>query len=189
MKINANSIRAGNVLEHNGRLCVVSKTPDHTMPGKGGAFVQVEMKDIKTGTKINKRFRSTENVERVRLDQKEYQFLFIENNQLNLMDTENFEQITINEELMGNKIAYLQDGMIITVEMYEENPIKISLPDTVILTVTETEPVVKGQTAASSYKPAILENGIRIMVPPFIDPDTKVVVRTEDDTYVERYKI
>ena len=98
------------------------------------------------------------------------------------MDTENFEQITINEELMCNKIAYLQDGMIITVEMYEENPIKISLPDTVILTVTETEPVVKGQTAASSYKPAI-------MVPPFIDPDTKVVVRTEDDTYVERYKI
>jgi elongation factor P len=89
---------------------------------------------------------------------------------------------------MGDKIAYLQDGMMITVEMYEESPIKISLPDTVILTVTETEPVVKGQTAASSYKPAILENGIRIMVPPFIDPETKVVVKTEDDTYVERYK-
>jgi elongation factor P len=189
MKINANSIRAGNVLEHNGRLYIVSKTPDHTMPGKGGAFVQVEMKDIKNGTKINERFRSTENVERVRLDQKEYQFLFIENNQLNLMDIENFEQITINEELMGDKIAYLQDGMVVTVEMYEENPLKISLPDTVVLNVTETEPVVKGQTAASSYKPAILENGIRIMVPPFIDPDTKVVVKTEDDTYVERYKI
>jgi elongation factor P len=189
MKINANSIRAGNVLEHNGRLYIVSKTPDHTMPGKGGAFVQVEMKDIKNGTKINERFRSTENVERVRLDQKEYQFLFIENNQLNLMDIENFEQITINEELIGDKIAYLQDGMVVTVEMYEESPLKILLPDTVVLNVTETEPVVKGQTAASSYKPAILENGIRIMVPPFIDPDTKVVVKTEDDTYVERYKI
>jgi elongation factor P len=189
MKINANSIRAGNVLEHNGRLYIVSKTPDHTMPGKGGAFVQVEMKDIKNGTKINERFRSTENAERVRLDQKEYQFLFIENNQLNLMDIENFEQITINEELIGDKIAYLQDGMVVTVEMYEESPLKILLPDTVVLNVIETEPVVKGQTAASSYKPAILENGVRIMVPPFIDPDTKVVVKTEDDTYVERYKI
>jgi elongation factor P len=188
MKINANSIRAGNVLEHNGRLCVVTRTPDHTMPGKGGAFVQVEMKDIKTGTKITERFRSSEDVERVRLDQKEYQFLFLDDNHLNLMDTETFEQIMIDKELIGEKLAYLQDGMIIIVELYEDTPIKISVPDTVVLRVAETEPVIKGQTAASSYKPAILENGMRIMVPPFIDPDTKIVVKTEDDSYVERYK-
>lgn len=188
MKINANSIRAGNVLEHNGRLCVVTRTPDHTMPGKGGAFVQVEMKDVKTGTKISERFRSNDNVERVRLDQKDYQFLFTEGTHLNLMDIESFEQISVEQSLIGEKLAYLQDGMVIVVELHEDAPIRIMLPDTVVLRIAETEPVVKGQTAASSYKPAILENGIRIMVPPFIDADTKVVVKTEDDSYVERYK-
>lgn len=188
MKINANSIRAGNVLELNGRLYLVTKTPDHTMPGKGGAFVQVEMKDIQSGTKINERFRSSETVERARLEQREFQYLFADGEQLNLMDTENFEQITINKDLVGEKIVYLKDDMIISVEFHEETPIRVALPETVVLEITEAEPVVKGQTAASSYKPALLENGIRIMVPPFIESGTKVVVRTEDDAYIERYK-
>lgn len=188
MKINANSIRAGNVLELNGKLYIVSKTPDHTMPGKGGAFVQVEMKEIKTGTKINERFRSNDSVERVRLEQKDFQYLFAEGSQLALMDNTTYEQISIDKDLLGEKICYLQDDMVVTVEFYEDTPIRIELPETVVLTIVEAEPAIKGQTAASSYKPAILENGLRIMVPPFIDPGTKVVVRTEDDTYIERYK-
>lgn len=188
MKINANSIRAGNVIDHNNKLYVVSKTPDHTRSGKGGAFVQVEMKDMISGTKINERFRSTEDIERVRLDQKKCQFLYSDNDFLYLMDTTTFEQLEINKNIIGEKIAYLQENMNIDLEMHEETPIKITLPETVILAVSETESTVKGQTAASSYKPAILDNGIRVTVPPFIDIGTKIVVRTEDDSYVERAK-
>lgn len=188
MKINANSIRAGNVLEYNGKLWVVSKTPEHTMPGKGGAFVQVEMKDVKTGVKLNERFRSSENVERVRLDQNDYQYLFGDDDTVTLMETESYEQIAVNRELLGDAAVFLQDGMIVTVESYEGSPLSVSLPDTVVLTITEADPVVKGQTATSSYKPAILENGVRVMVPPFIESGTRIVVRTEDSTYVERAK-
>lgn len=188
MRINANSIRAGHVLEYNGKLCVVSKTPEHTMPGKGGAYVQVEMKDLKTGTKFNERFRSSEDVEKVRLDQKECKYLYSDDEFLYLLDNESFEQIQINKDMIGDKIAYLQEDMNIDVEFHEGNALKVALPDSVILEIKETEPVVKGQTAASSYKPAILENGIRIMVPPFVDAGTKVIVKTEDNTYVERAK-
>lgn len=188
MKVNANSIRMGNVLEHNGKLYIIIKPPEHTMPGKGGAFVQVSMKDIKTGTKVNERFRSSEDVERVRLDQKDHQFLYMDDDYIYLMDNESYEQIQVDKEILDDKALYLQDGMIVTVEMHENSPIKIALPSTVNLVVAETEPVVKGQTASASYKPAVLENGLRIMVPPFVDPGTKVVVRTEDDTYMERCK-
>ncbi|MCH9753498.1 MAG: elongation factor P [Alphaproteobacteria bacterium] len=188
MKINANSIRMGNVLEHNGKLYVVIKTPEHTMPGKGGAYVQVSMKDLQTGTKVNERFRSSEDVEKARLDQKENQFLYSDEDFIYLMDNESYEQIQVDKSMLDKKIAYLQEGMNVVVEFYETTPIKIELPSTVNLEVSETEPVVKGQTAASSYKPAVMENGIRVMVPPFIDPGTKIVVRTEDDTYVERCK-
>lgn len=188
MKIIANSIRAGNVLVHNGRLYVVAKTPDHTKPGKGGAFVQVEMKDLKTGNKLNERFSSTETVERARLDQRDYQYLYMEGNKLVLMDLESFEQIEIEQELIGEKIAYLRDGITVTVESHESSPISVALPETVVLAIAETEPVVKGQTATSSYKPATLENGVRVMVPPFVNVDDKIVVRTEDNTYVERVK-
>jgi elongation factor P len=178
----------GNVLEHNGKLYVVIKPPEHTMPGKGGAFVQVSMKEITTGTKVNERFRSNEDVEKARLDQKENQFLYADDDFIYLMDNESYEQIQVNKVMLEKKIAYLQEGMNVTVEFYENTPIKIELPTTVNLEVSETEPVVKGQTAASSYKPAVMENGMRIMVPPFVDPGTRVVVRTEDDTYVERCK-
>lgn len=188
MKIGANSIRMGNVLEHNGKLYVVIKTPEVTMPGKGGAFVQVSMKEVQTGTKVNERFRSGEDVEKVRLDQKENQFLYLDDDFVYLMDNETYEQIQIDKSMLDKKIAYLKEGMNIIVEFHDNNPIRVELPATVDLEVMETEPVVKGQTAASSYKPAVLENGVRVMVPPFINPGIKVVVRTEDDTYVERCK-
>lgn len=188
MKINANSIRLGTVLEHNNRLWVVVKNPEHTQPGKGGAYVQIEMKDIKTGTKLNERFSSSESVEKVRLDDKSYQFLYFEDDNLTLMDNETFEQISINKSILGDQLAYIQDGMNLTIEMYNDEVITASVPERIVATISQTEPVIKGQTATSSFKPAILDNGVRIMVPPFVNIDDKVLVRTLDSTYVERVK-
>ena len=188
MKINANSIRAGYILEHNGRLYVVSKTPEHTMPGKGGAFVQVEMKDLKNGVKLNERFRSNEDVFKAHVDQKNYQFLYSDDRFITLMDQETYEQIQISKDLVGKNLKYLQENMMISVSFYENDPISIELPANVVLKVVQTEPVVKGQTAASSYKPAELENGVRVMVPPFIAEGDMLVINTETDSYVERAK-
>ncbi len=188
MKIDANSLRLGNILEHKGKLYSIVKNPEHIKPGKGGAYVQVEMKGIKDGTKLNVRFHSDENIEKVRLDEQEYQYLYADDDFIYVMDVESFEQTQFEKSLLGEKLLYLQEGMNIVVESYEGEVISIKLPDTVVLTITETEPTVKGQTAASSYKPAILENGMRIMVPPFMDVNDKIVVKTEDDTYVEKYK-
>ena len=188
MKINANSIRLGTVLEHNNRLWVVVKNPEHTQPGKGGAYVQVEMKDIKTGTKLNERFSSSESVEKVRLDTKSYQFLYFEDDNLTLMDNETFEQISVNKSILGDQIAYLQDGMNLDVELYNEEVITANVPEKITAIIAQTEPVIKGQTATSSFKPAILDNGVRIMVPPFVNIDDKVIVRTTDSTYLERAK-
>lgn len=187
MKISGNDIRPGNVIEHKGRLWVAVKT-QHTKPGKGGAYMQVELKDIKDGTKLNERFRSSENVERVRLDEKEYQFLFDEDHLLTLMDTETYDQISINAELVGEPAVFLQEGMMVTVLSYEGEPVRATLPDHVIMTIQEADAVVKGQTASSSYKPAVLENGVRVMVPPHIEAGTRIVVHTADRTYVERAK-
>ncbi|NRA74031.1 MAG: elongation factor P [Rickettsiales bacterium] len=188
MKINANSIRAGNILEHNGRLYVVSKTPEHTMPGKGGAFVQVEMKDLKTGTKVNERFRSSENVTKAYVEQKDYQFLYMDDEFIHLMEAETFEQIQLDKSILGDKAKYLKEDMKVKVDFYETTPINIELSQTVVLTVSETEPVVKGQTAANSYKPAVLDNDMRVTIPPFINIGDKIVVNTETDSYVERAK-
>lgn len=188
MKITANSIRQGNIIEYKNRLWMVIKQPEHTMPGKGGAFVQVEMKDIKSGTKLNERFRSTEYIEKARVEEKSYQYLFADGEFLTLMDSETFDQIQINKSLLGDKIHFLKDNMNLILETYQEDPISVILPETVVLEVVEAEPVVKGQTAAASYKPAILENGIRVMVPPFIEAGIKIIVRTEDASYVERAK-
>jgi elongation factor P len=187
MKISGNAIRPGMVIEHKGRLWVAAKI-QRTQPGKGGAYLQVELKDIRDGTKLVERFRSAESVERARLDEKEYQFLYAENDMLTFMDTETYEQITLNRELVGEPAAFLQDGMTVTVTSYEGAPLGVKLPDTVAMTVVETEPVVRGQTAASSFKPAKLENGMRIMVPPHIEVGTRVVVNTADGAYVERAK-
>jgi elongation factor P len=187
MKIDGVSIRVGNVLQHKNRLWVVTKT-QHTQPGKGGAYMQVEMKDIRDGTKLNERFRSAETVERVRLDQKDYQYLYDDGEMLNFMNNEDYEQITISKEFVGENAAFLQEGMIVVVESFEGDPLGVQLPTQVTCEVVEADPVVKGQTAASSYKPAMLDNGLRVMVPPFIESGTRIVVNTEDHTYVERAK-
>ncbi len=188
MKIDGNEIRPGNVIEHQGRLWRAVKI-QHVKPGKGGAYLQVELKDIRDGTKLNERFRSSESVERVRLEQKSYQFLYADGDEYTFMDTETYEQITVDKDLIGDDaVQFLQDGMTVTIEFYEESPIGITLPEKVTLRVAEADPVVKGQTAASSYKPAILENGVKILVPPHVEAGMRVVVSTADGSYVERAK-
>ncbi len=187
MKMNGNAIRPGNVIEHQGRLWRAVKIA-HTQPGKGGAYLQVELRDVRDGTKLNERFRSSETVERVRLDEKTYQFLFATGDDYTFMDTETYEQISLMREMIGEPADFLQDGMMVTVQSYEDSPISVDLPDTVIMEVTEADAVVKGQTASSSYKPALVENGRRVMVPPHIAAGTRIVVNTVDGTYVERAK-
>lgn len=187
MKISANDIRVGNVLEFEGKLWVVLKTM-HTQPGKGGAYMQVEMKEIKAGTKTNTRFRSSETVTKVSLDQVTYQYLYESDDMIELMDKTTYEQISLSKALLGDDVAFLQEGMDVNVEFYGEEAISMVLPDTVIMAIAECEPVVKGQTAASSYKPGILDNGVKIMVPPFINQGDKVIVRIATREYMERAK-
>ncbi|MEM8785463.1 MAG: elongation factor P [Pseudomonadota bacterium] len=187
MKIQGNTIRPGNVIQHKDGLWVAVKI-QAVKPGKGGAFAQVELKNIETGTKLNERFRATETVERVRLEQKDHQYLYADGDELVFMDTTSYEQIQLNKDFVGDQVAFLQDGMQVTLEMFEGKPLGISLPDHVVLEVTETEPTIKGQTAASSYKPAVMDNGLRIMVPPFIEVGERLKVATADATYVERDK-
>ncbi|WP_427024151.1 elongation factor P [Aureimonas ureilytica] len=185
MKINGSEIRPGYVIEHDGGLWAAVKTA-HVKPGKGGAFNQVELKNLVDGTKLNERFRASESVERVHLDLKDYQFLYAEGDQLVFMDNESFEQLELQSDFVGERAAFLQDGMKVTVQSFDGRPIGISLPDQVTLTVAEADPVVKGQTAASSYKPAITENGLRVMVPPFVGAGERIVVDTNEITYVRR---
>ncbi|MDA0238611.1 MAG: elongation factor P [Proteobacteria bacterium] len=188
MKINGNAIRPGMIVEHQGRLWRAVKI-QHTQPGKGGAYLQVELKDIRDGTKLNERFRSSETVERVRLDQATYQFLFADGDMYTFMNAESYEQIALAGELVGEEqVPYLQDGMEVQIESFEDEPINVQLPEHVTLEVTEADAVVKGQTASSSYKPGMLENGVRVMVPPHIEAGTRIVVSTVDGTYVERAK-
>jgi elongation factor P len=185
MKINGNEIRPGNVIEHKGALWIAVKT-QAVKPGKGPAYAQVELKNAIDGTKLNERFRSSETVERVRLEQKDYQYLYPEGDMLTFMDLDTYDQIQIPKDLLGERTAFLQDGMTVTVEIHEGRSIGVALPDQVTLEVVEAEPVVKGQTAASSYKPAKLENGVRILVPPFVGVGERVVVDTNELTYVRR---
>ncbi len=184
-KINGNEIRPGNVLEHNDGLWAAVKV-DHVKPGKGGAFAQVELRNLRNGSKLNERFRSADKVERVRLEQKDQQFLYESDGNLVFMDMETYEQIELSAEILGERRPFLQDGMTIQVEFYDEEALNASLPQKVICTVTETEPVVKGQTAANSFKPAVLDNGVRVMVPPFVGEGEQIVVNTETMEYTER---
>jgi elongation factor P len=185
MKINGNEIRPGNVIEHNGGLWVAVKT-NAVKPGKGGAYNQVELKNLIDGTKLNERFRSAETVEKVRLEQKDFTFLYEQGEALVFMDSETYEQLELQKDFVGDRAAFLQDGMTVTVELYQEKPIGVSLPPQVTLEVAEADPVVKGQTAASSYKPAVLENGVRVLVPPFVSAGEKIVVDTDEITYLRR---
>jgi elongation factor P len=188
MKISANEIKSGHLLEIEKELMLVLKPPVHTKPGKGGAYVQLELRTLKTGNKSHIRLSSSDNVEKASLDQKEYQYLYKEDDKLILMDLDSFEQIHVDSSIIGDKLPYLEDNMEITLESYKEKIINIKLPNTVISEIIETDPVIKGSTATSSYKPAILSNGIRITVPPYLVTGDKVVVKTEDDSYVERVK-
>ena len=184
-KINGNEIRPGNVLEHDGGLWAAVKV-DHVKPGKGGAFAQVEMRNLLTGAKLNYRFRSADKSERVRLEQKDQQFLYENDGMLVFMDAETYEQIELPAEILGERRPFLQDGMTILVEFHNEEALNATLPQKVTCKIVETEPVVKGQTAANSFKPAVLDNGVRVMVPPFVGEGEDIVVNTETMEYSER---
>jgi elongation factor P len=184
-KINGNEIKPGYILDHDGGLWAAVKVA-HVKPGKGGAFAQVELKNLRDGRKLNERFRSEDKVEEVRLDRKDQQFLYETDGRLVFMDGETFEQTELDAELLGDRRPFLQDGMTATVQYYGDEALSVAIPQKVTCRVTDTEPVVKGQTAANSYKPAVLDNGVRLMVPPFIGPDELIVVNTDLMEYSER---
>ena len=187
MKQQANLIRAGQVIEHAGQRWTVLKQQIIT-PGKGGAFIQVEMRNLKTGNKTNERWRTADTVERLQTDHKEYTYSYTDGENLVLMDPDTFEQAMVPVALLGDAAPYLQDNMTVELDLVEGDAVAIHLPSTAILEVVEADPVVKGQTASSSYKPARLSNGVKVQVPPFIDSGERIVVRIEDSTYVERFK-
>ncbi|MGN0914288.1 MAG: elongation factor P [Alphaproteobacteria bacterium] len=187
MKQLAGSIRIGWVIEYKNKPWTITKA-QHIKPGKGGAFMQVEMKSVEEGTKTNERFRTEDTVEKLMVEEKDCQFLFEDSTGLTFMESETFEQFTMPSDILGDSRPFLTDGMEVLVDYIDGRPISVELPLQVTCKIVETEPVVKGQTVSSSYKPAILDNGIRIMVPPFIGVDDKIVVSTSEATYVERAK-
>ena len=188
MKIDGNQIKIGNILEIHSRLWRVLKT-QHTQPGKGGAYLQVELKNIKDGAKINERFRSSESVERAILEEKEYQYLYKDDGKFYFMDNQTYEQIEVGNDIISvNQEKFLIENETLIIQIYESYPVSIVLPDTISLEVIEADAVVKGQTAASSYKPAVLERNIKTSVPPFIKIGDKVVISTNDSTYLEKAK-
>ena len=185
-KVAGNEIRPGMVVELNGGLWSVVKTQS-VKPGKGGAYNQVEFKNVINGSKLNERFRSAETVDEVQLERRDFQYLYASSEMLTFMDMQSFDQIELALDFVGEERAkFLQDGMKVVVQLYEGRPIGISLPQQVVLQIVEADPVTKGQTAASSYKSAVLENGVRTQVPPFIEAGTKVIVSTDDGSYVKR---
>ena len=187
MKIQANSIRGGMVIEHEGKQWSVIKTSIER-PGKGGAFIQVEMRNVATNVKSEGRWRTQDSVERLEVREIECTFLFKDGDAFTFMDKESFDQFNVPADILGERAAFLQDNMEVSVDFIEGKPVSIVLPKSVVLEVVEADPVVKGQTAASSYKPGLLSNGLKVMIPPFIEAGTKIVVNTEDVTYVERAK-
>ncbi len=187
MQVNANTLRKGNVIDHNNKLLLVTKV-DLIIPGKGNAVAQVEMKDVRTGIKTQERFRTQESVERVQLLDSDMQYLYETDGVYTFMDQENYEQTEVPSDVIGEQAVFLQDGMVCTIKTHEGTPLSVELPTQVTLEIQEADPVVKGQTASSSYKPAVLENGVRILVPPFVATGDRIVVATADTTYVERAK-
>jgi elongation factor P len=185
MKISGNEIRPGSVIEHDGSLWVAVKTQT-VKPGKGPAYNQVELKNLLDGRKLNNRFGTDERVETADIRRRDFQYLYKEGDMLVFMDTDTYDQISLEEDFVGERAAFLQDSMMVTVQLHGETPIGISLPLHVALEVTEAAPTIKGQTAASSYKPALLENGVRVMVPPFISAGERIVVDTTEVAYVRR---
>tara|TARA_B100000886_G_scaffold330629_1_gene281248 strand:- start:405 stop:974 length:570 start_codon:yes stop_codon:yes gene_type:complete len=188
MKIDGIEIKVGNILEINNKLWKVLKT-QHTQPGKGGAYIQAELKEIKEGTKMNSRFRSSETVERAILDEKNFQFLYEDDKKYIFMDQTTYDQIELGSDLIPlDQSKFLVENDIVNLQFYNDKPVGLELPSYIVLKVVETEGVVKGQTAASSYKPATLERGIKTAVPQFIDINDKVVISTIDGSYLEKAK-
>ena len=188
MKINANTIKSGNVIEHKNGLWVATKT-SHVKPGKGGAFAQIELRNLKDGTKLNERFRSSESIEKVILEETPHIFLYKENENLIFMNNDTFEQLSINVDMIGDQSAFLQDGMKVIINIYNDEPVSINMPYSCIEEIIEADAVIKGQTVSSSFKPAILKNGVKVMVPGHIEVGTKIVVRPSDCSYIEKAKI
>ena len=187
MKILGNEIKPGIIIEHKNDLWSVLKA-QHVKPGKGGAFNQVELKSIKKGTKLNERFRSSDTVEKVILDDKKFNFLYEDENNCHFMDQANFEQIQINKSLLGEKSKLLKENMEVNVQFFDEQALSVDLPTTVELAIESTDASIKGQTASSSYKPATLEKGIKIMVPPFINSDDRIILDTRTLEYIKKIK-
>jgi len=187
MKILGNEIKPGMIIEHKNDLWSVLKT-QHVKPGKGGAFNQVELKSVKRGTKLNERFRSSDTVERAILDDKKFNFLYEDEKNCHFMDQTNFEQIQINKSLLGEKNKLLKENMEVSVQFYEDQALSVDLPFSIEIKIESTDAAIKGQTASSSYKPAVLENGIKIMVPPFINNGDKIILDTRTLEYIKKIK-
>ena len=187
MKITAIEIKPGMIIEHKNDYWNVLKT-QHVKPGKGGAFNQVELKSIKKGTKLNERFRSSDTIVRAVLDDKKFNFLYEDESNCHFMDQTNFEQIQINKSLLGEKNKLLKENMEVNVQFYDDQALSVDLPSSIELKIESTDAAIKGQTASSSYKPATLENGIKIMVPPFINSDDKIVLDTRTLEYIKKIK-
>ncbi len=185
MKINAGEIRVGMLLEYKNDLWQVLKT-QHVKPGKGGAFAQVEMKSVNKNTKLNERFRSSESVEKASLDEKNFNYLYSDDNNYFFMDPKSFEQIEIKKEIIGEKGKLMTENLEISVSFYNESPIAVELPNQVKCKIETTDAALKGQTVSSSYKPAKLDNGLNIQVPPFIEAGDEVLVDTRNLEYVKK---
>ena len=188
MKITAIEIKPGMIIEHKNDYWNVLKT-QHVKPGKGGAFNQVELKSVIKGTKLNERFRSSESIEKVILEETPHIFLYKENENLIFMNNDTFEQLSINVDMIGDQSAFLQDGMNVIINIYNDKPVSVIMPDSCIEEIIEADAVIKGQTVSSSFKPAILKNGVKVMVPGHIEVGTKIVVRPSDCSYIEKAKI
>ncbi len=186
-KMQANQMRAGMVIEFEGQRYTILKQ-NIMIPGKGAAVIQVEMRNIKSGAKKDQRWRTADTVERLTTEDKDFTFSYMDGENLVLMDPETFEQTQVSKDILGDRLPFLQENMAVNVRLIEGEPVSMDLPETVVLEVVEADPVVKGQTAASSYKPAVLNNGVKVMVPPFITVGEKIVVKTEDGSYYERSK-
>jgi elongation factor P len=187
VKVIASSLRKGNVVEVDGKLYVIV-TAENIHPGKGTPVTQLDMRRISDGVKVSERYRTTEQVERAFVEDREHTFLYHDAEGYHFMNPETYDQVAVPEDILGDQAAYLQEGMAVMLSVYNGTPIAIELPQRITLEITDTEPTMKGQTASSSYKPAMLSNGVRTMVPPHIGPGTRVVIMTADGSYVERAK-
>ena len=187
MRVIASSLRKGNIVEIDGKLGVIVNT-ENIHPGKGTPVTQMDVRRIADGVKLSLRFKTTDQVERAFVEDRKHQFMYQDGEGFHFMNMESYDQITLQTDIVGDQAAYLHPEMEVTIAMHESVPVSIELPAKTVLEVVETEPTIKSQTAASSYKPAVLSNGVRTMVPPFVSTGTKIVVMTADGSYVERAK-